>query len=271
MKFSLLDMVQEILSSLDSDEVNSINDTVESYQVAILIRSVFYDLAIDLGLPEHEGLFELNASGDAAKPTLMTVPSNVSLVRNIKYNNKLTADTYANYKEVQFKPFEDFLEDSVGLQGQASTQVGQMTITNNGESFEVMYDKTKMPQFYTTMDDYNIIFDSYLATEDTTLQKSKTMCMGVIYPTFSLTDGFTPDIDPPQFSLLKNRAKVRAFAELKQAPNQEAAGEARRQKIIVQKRKETINTEPFMFKVPRRFGRSGPRTMNIPRNLKNGS
>jgi hypothetical protein len=269
MKFTLLEMVQEILQSMESDEVNSIDDTVESYAVAVLIRSVFYDLAIDLGLPEHEGLFELIASGDSTKPVLMTVPSGVSLVRNIKYNNKLTSETYANYKEVSFKNFEDFLVDQTTLTGQSSN-VGQMTFTSNGDSFEVMYRTDKMPQFYTTMDDNQLIFDSYDSTEDTTLQKSKTMCMGVIYPTFDLTDNFTPDIDPPQFSLLKNRAKVRAFAELKQAQNAEAAGEARRQKIIVQKRKETISTEPFMFKVPRRFGRVGPRLVNIPKSLKQG-
>lgn len=270
MKFSLLEMVQEILSSMDSDECNSIDDTVESWQVALLIRSVFYDLAIDLGLPEHEGLFELNASLDPAKPTLMTVPSNVSLVRNIKYNNQSATDTYSTYKEVSYRPFEEFLEATTGLMGQTSN-VGQMSFTNNADTFEIMYASDKMPQFYTTMDDYTLIFDSYDSTLDTTLQKSKTMCMGVIYPTFDMVNTFTPDIDPPQFSLLKNRAKVRAFAELKQAQNAEAAGEARRQKIIVQKRKETVTTEPFMFKVPRRFGRTGPRVMNIPRSLKQGS
>lgn len=270
MKFTLLEMVQEILSSLDSDEVNSISDTVESYQVALLIRSVFYDLAIDLGLPEHEGLFELTASTDPNKPVLMTVPSNVSLVRNIKYNNKVTGDTYSNYVECFFKPFDQFIQEQSYLKDLTSG-VGEMSFTNNADTFEIMYRTDKMPQFYTTMDDYSLIFDSYDSTEDTTLQKSKTMCMGVIYPAFELDDNFVPDIDVTQFSLLKNRAKVRAFAELKQVPNQEAASEARRQKIIVQKRKETIQNEPFIFKVPRRYGRTGPRVMTIPKYLKQGN
>jgi len=41
MKMTLLEMVQEVLYSIGSDEVNSIADTVESEDVARLIRSTF--------------------------------------------------------------------------------------------------------------------------------------------------------------------------------------------------------------------------------------
>ena len=267
MKFSHLEMVQEILSAMESDEVNDIADTAESTAVSLLLRSVYYDLAIDLGLPEHEGLFELNASGDAAKPTLMTVPVNVSKIYEIKYNNKLSTETYANYLIVDFKRFNDFLETANGLRGSTSG-VGQMTFTNNAESFEIMYQNDKMPQFYTTVDDYTLIFDSYKSTEDTTLQKSKTMCSGVIYPVYTLSNGFVPDLDPSQFSLLKNRAKVRAFAELKQVENREAASETRRQHILVQKRKRTVPDIPPVLNLQTRYGRRGGISDRIPKSQK---
>jgi hypothetical protein len=267
MKFTLLEMTQEILQSMESDEVNSISDTVESYAVAVLLRSVYYDLAIDLGLPEHETLFELDASGDATKPVLMTIPDTVALVRNIKYNIKTATETNSNYRDLIFKPFVEFMTDQNNLRNQ-TTNVGQMTFIQNSESFEVMYMTDQMPRYFTTMDDRTFLFDSYDSTIDTTLQKSKTLCMGVIYPTFSLTDGFIPDLDPSQFSLLKNRAKVRAFAEFKQVPNQEAASEARRQKIIVQKRKRTTPDLDPIFNLPRYGRRDGFNTSPIPKTLK---
>lgn len=252
---------------MESDEINDISDTVESTAVALLIRSVYYDLAIDLSLPEHETLFELNASGSATQPTLMTVPTNVSRVHEIKYNIKEAAETYANYSILDYKKFDEFMEMQNGYRGWTSN-VGQMTYTNNTESFEIMYRSDKMPQFYTTMDDVTLIFDSYDSTEDTTLQKSKTMCLGVVYPTFSLTNGFTPDLDPSQFSLLKNRAKVRAFAELKQVQNQEAASETRRQHILVQKHKRTTPDLPPIFNLQTRYGRRGGMTDRIPKSSK---
>lgn len=253
MRYTLLEIVQLILSSMDSDEVNDINDTVESTQVATLLKSVFYDCAVDLGLPEHEALFELNASGDNAKPTLMTVPSNVTKINWIKYNNKLTTETYSNYLPLTYIHFDQFLDEQQSLR-EMTSDVGSMTFSSNGESFEVLYASDKMPEKYTTFNDRTILFDSYLATEDTTLQKSKTMCSGVLYPTFTLSNTFTPDLDPTQFSYFINRAKVRAFAELKQSANQEAASETRRQKIVVQKRKRTTPNRPELERRPH-YGR----------------
>lgn len=269
MKFTLLDMVQEIASAMDSEEVNSIDDTVESYQIATLIRSVFYDLAIELQLPEHEGLFELNASLDPLKPTLMTIPDTVSLVRNVKYNNQTADDTYSRYEDVNFMNFEDFMEMQRGYQGQTS-DVGEMDYIQNSETFEIMYRSDKMPQWFTTMDDHTFIFDSYDASLDTTLQKSKTMCMGVILPTFDMVDTFTPDLDPTQFSLLKNKAKVRAFLELKQMQHPEATREVRKQQIQTQKNKWNAPREHPLNQIDRHFGRKGVTSTSINRRQKQG-
>lgn len=230
MRYTLLEMVQTILASMDSDEVDSISDTVESQQVATLLKGVYYDLAVDLKLPEHDGLFELTASGSSSQPTLMYVPSAVCRIDQVRYNNKLSTDTYSNYQNVYYKPWNEFQDMQQSLKD-ATSNVGEMTFTNNGESFEIMYWNNRMPTWFSSVDDYTLVFDAYDSDEDTTLQKSKTQCYGAVYPTWTESDAFEPDLDPTQFSYLINRAKVRAFAELKQATNQEAAAETRIQKI----------------------------------------
>ena len=60
---TLLRLVQDILSSLDSDEVNSISDTPESLQVANIVRTTYEDLVSLLDLPEHFSFFELTTAG----------------------------------------------------------------------------------------------------------------------------------------------------------------------------------------------------------------
>jgi len=272
-RYTVLEMTQEILASMDSDNVSSINDTDEAYQVALLLRGVYYDLATELELDEYDTLFELTASGDSAKPTLMTVPTNVIRLDSIKYDNKLTADTYSNWKSVAFTPFNTFLEFQTGLRS-ATSNVGEMDYTLNGTTFNIMYRSNQFPLYYTTMDDYTLVFDGYYSAEDTTLQASKTMCYGSVYPTFTLSDTFEPDLEPQQFAYYRNRAKVRAFAELKQAQNQDAAYETKRQKIAVQKKRRIVEDLPEVYKVGSRFGRRSTtygRSSKIPRFLRNGS
>lgn len=270
-KMTLLEMTQEILSALDSDEVNSISDTTESYQVAVLLRGVYYDLINDLNLPEHYTVFELNASGDSTKPTLMTVPSTIMKVEDVKYNNQLSTEDNSNYQPVEFMPLHDFIIMQQGLRNQTDN-ADQMTYTNTyGESFEIMYRNDKMPQWFTSFDDYTLLFDSYDSDEDTTLQKSKTLCTGKILPTFTLDDSFTPTMDATQFRYYVNKAKVRAFNELKQQVNQEAISEARRQKIVSQNRMRTVPDVRPIDKLPRYGRREGTIGTTIPRRLRNGS
>lgn len=244
MRYTLLEIVQSILSAMDSDEVDSISDTVESYQVALLCKSVFYDIATDLNLPEHNGLFELDASGDNAKPTLMTLPTTVTRLDEIKYDNKATADTYKDYRDVLYMEWPDFFRMQAAL-NQEDENVGQMNVTHNSETFEIMYRDDRMPSYWSTFDDYQILFDSYDSDEDTTLVKAKTMCQGALYPTFTLSDGAYPDISPHQFSYYVNKCKTRAFAELKQAQNPESIAETRRQKVILQKRSRRTQGKTF--------------------------
>lgn len=253
MRYSLLDMVQLILSAMDSDEVNSVSDTVESAQVAKIIKSVFYDMATDLSLPEHESAFQLIASGDPNKPTLMTVPENVTHMKDVYYNYIMTGDTVPEYHKIEYLPFFDFVKRQQSYTDDTNSM--NMTVRFNSEDFTMRVTTDAMPRYYTTLDDNQIIFDSFDQTETTTLQKAKTLCQGTIYPPFNIEDTFYPDLDPTQYSLLINRAKVRAFNELKQQANAEAAGEARRQKIIVQKRKRKVFTEPELFRSTARFGR----------------
>jgi len=253
MRKSLLDMVQLILSSMDSDEVNSISDTIESTQVAKIIESCYYDMITDIFMPEHSTAFQLNASGSSTKPCLMTVPSNVTKIDEIRYNYQETGDTYPDYRIIRFKPFHQFIIDQQALRLD-TTGVGSMVVAHNGENFTFIFRNNKQPEFYSSVDDQTYIFDSYDNTEDSTLQKTKTLCLGTVYPPFSMTDTFYPDIDPTQFSLLINKAKTRAFNELKQQINSESAGEARRQKIIVQKRKRKTQNESELLSTAR-FGR----------------
>lgn len=245
-------MVQHILSAMGSDEVSNYDDTVESYQVALCIKQAFYDCANELGLPEHESLYQLVASGDNDKPCIMTIPTTATRLDTIYYDNKADGAN-SDYVEVKWIDWQDFLTMQKALAND-TTGVDQQVITNNAQSFNVMYRTDAHPRYYTTTDENTLIFDGFNSDVDTTLAAAKTMAYGAIYPTFTLSNTAYPDLDPTQFPYLLAKAKTRCFMEIKQQQNAESAAETRKQKIVVQKRKDLIKKDPAIYDHVR-FGR----------------
>ena len=92
MKMSLLEMTQNILSALNSDQVNSVSDTPESLQVAEAIKSTYFNMLGRYDLPEHNQFFNLQPSNDPTKPVLMYRPDGVTRLEWLKYFDTNPAD-----------------------------------------------------------------------------------------------------------------------------------------------------------------------------------
>lgn len=238
-KKTLLEMTQILLSSLDSDEVNSISDTTESMQVARIIQSVYENIVDISNLPEVKTLFELSPSLDTTLPVVMYKPNNVLDIEWIKYNKTQTGLANPLFLEVEYKPLHSFLDHIYQFNTNNDWTVAT-TIRVNSDDIDIVYMDNKHPSFFTSFDDNTILFDSYYKDYDTTLQKSKTIGYGTISQTFSLSDSFIPHLDERQFSLLINEAKSLAWAELKQTSHQKAEQMAKRGWAALQKTRRNV-------------------------------
>src|SRR5688572_5641087 len=239
MKQSLLELTQEILSALDSDEINSIEDTAEARQVAKIIRTTYFNIIARANLPEHQQMFALNASGDEDLPVLMTKPENVAVLDWVKYDMAEDASE-DSFEYVTILPLQQFMDK---IHSFDITEADVESMEYNDITF--YYKNDKMPEYCTIIDDETIIFDSYDADIDDTLQSSKTVCFGQINPSFSMGDEFTPNLDEQQFPLLLNEAKSLAFLELKQIAHEKAEQESRRQWRTLQRTKKLKRPSDF--------------------------
>lgn len=280
MKMTLLDMTQGILSAMSSDEINSISDTVESMQVANIIKQKYYDIINRLDLPIHEQLLQLQPSLDDTLPTLMYVPDGISSIKWLKYfdSNVLdgnTSDDFAHdlntdltpltnagvsppgYLYITILPNDDFI-NMVTAFNPNDTDVISYTLSDNSNQFPgdfTFYAKNdQQPLYCTIISNYYVLFDGYDSSQDTTLQASKTMALGYVIPAFQLVDSFIPDLTEGQFSLLFNEAKALAFYELKQQPHQLAMQETQRGWSVIQKKKAVVNRPTYFDELPG-FGR----------------
>lgn len=233
MKYTLLEIVQRVLGAMDADEVSSISETPEANDVAHIVKSCYYDIVGFNNLDDHLGVFKLEASADNLKPTLMTVPEEVSRVDWIKYNIAGPATDF-DWVPMRFVNNEEFLYMQ-SMMSTDETNIDSMTIPINGTNFSFKYYNDRMPTCFTVFGETQVVFDGYDSTIETTLTQSRSMGYGQIIPTFTMTDGFIPDLDPRQFQLLINEVISTAFVEKKQTPNPRAENRARKNQILAQK------------------------------------
>lgn len=269
MKQTLLQITQDVLSSLSSDEVNSIGDTSESLQVANMVKQKFFDIASRVPLPENEMLLQLDGSGSTTTPILMYVPDGVASIKWIKYfDSTVTGGSAVGYQDVCILPTRSFI-DTVTKFNPTETGVASFSLSDQttGKNFLFYYRNDRRPQFCTIIKNQFVIFDSYIKTIDDTLQTSKTMAFGQMNPVFLMEDGFIPDLADEQFPLLLNEVKALAFFELKQQPHQLAMQETKRGWSNIQKNKAVTNRPTYFDEIPN-FGRFGRGSYGVPSYFK---
>lgn len=256
MRLTLLEMTQDILSSMDSDEVNSINDTAEALQVATAIKTTYRDIISRSNLPENFEMFELNASLDPAKPTVMYRPQGALSILWLKYDTQLYGDTESNMTKLQYLEPATFTDQVFTYKDQNQNDVVRYYLNGpNTSSVEIVGLNNKPPSFWTSWDDETIIFDSYDKEVDDTLKKSKSLAYGEWEPTFLMEDTFIPDLDPRHFSLLFNESKAWCFAELKQTTHEKAERQSRKGWITLQHQKQSLPADYPFFKTTPDYGR----------------
>lgn len=225
-KKTLLEIVQNILSDLDSEEVNSISNTIEATQVAKVVEDTFYNLVATREIPEHHSLIKLTALSDSNYPTHFTYPANVKSISDVWYD-KSDDDSFA-YGKVECIDNETFLSR---IDGRSDSYV---LVNDKVAGTKLRIGNDKMPSFYTSFDDEYIVMDSYDATVDSTLQNSKIRAMGYTVPVFQQDDDYVPDIDEVLFPYLINEAKSVCFSLFKGGVDPKIDQAARRQKSYVQ-------------------------------------
>ena len=234
MRYTLLELVQRVLESMESDEVSSISETPESISVTNIIKECYFDIVGDISMDEQEGLFKLDSSGDNNLPCLMYIPSIASRLQWLQYNKGPL--NFPEYRDVRYVTNEEYIYYQVGYDPD-NTHIIQMTIPLNGSNFIFNVKTDAYPTYYTIFDERSVVFDAYSAVDETTLSQARTLAFGSINAGFEFRNDWVPDIDPRQFQLLLQDAKQTAFTELKQAQNPLAEKKYRRNKILAQKNK----------------------------------
>ena len=234
MKLTLLDIVQSVLSDINSDNVNSIGDTEEALQVASIVKDTYYQLAASRNWPTHRQLLQLNASGTTSRPTHIRLPADVHQVADceIRYNMEKVGETRKRYEKVDYLYPDEFLD----FTNDRNSDLDNIDIVLDVNGVDILIKTDENPSYWTSFDDDYIVFDSYDLGVDAALQNSKLQVMAYTTPSWSMSDTFIPDLPVDAFPLLLAEAKSQAFIAIKEIPNEKMEQIAQRHSRTLSRR-----------------------------------
>ena len=225
-KLTVLEIVQDILNDMDSDEVNSLDDTIESQQIAAIVKTTYNEIIDGRDeWPHLNTLVQLEGLADSTKPNYLKMPDNLQTLKWVKYNKRKSTDTKDKYHEVMYLEPKDFM-DYINQRDSSATNVTSIT---DFSSINLLIRNDHAPTYWTSFDDEYLVFDAYDSAIDSTLQTSKNQAEGPRDATFTISDTFVPDLPAKAFSYLLAEAKSVAFNSIKQVANPKEEQRSKRQ------------------------------------------
>ncbi len=227
---TLIEMVQDILLDMGSDDVTSYTDTVESQQVASIIRDTYDHIIVGKDWPHLYKLFTVASTGNNT-PTRMLLPETLMSLNFVKYNKKQLNDLRERWEEVPFVEPKEFLE-LTAARNSGADNVKIVSDPDSGIEFNIY--TNKHPTMYTSFSEISVTFDGYNGdVEDgARLFTFNTMAYGKLYPNITMTDSLIFPMPVEGFTLLLEEAKSAAFLTVKEMPNTKAE-----QRAITQRRR----------------------------------
>ncbi len=211
-KLTLLKITNSILSSMDSDEINSINDTEESLQVARVVEEVYLELMSQKDWPHLKLVRELDGLSDSTKPNFLQIPAGIAEIKKVKYDVSILGATDISIADIRYTEPEDFI--TLVHQRRSNDANVQTVTTTKGVPLFIKNDTA--PSRWTSFDEDFLVFDSFDNTVDTTMQGSKSVVFAVRIPTFTQSDTHTPDLPESMFPLLLAESKRSCHLYFKQ-------------------------------------------------------
>jgi len=224
-KYTLIEIVTDILSDMDGDYVSNINDTDEAMQVAQIVKTTYQAMMSNRNWPHTARVISLTPYSDSERPTHMSIDDNIKELISVYYDTRKSPSDRINFTQMKYLDPDAFLRNT----NQRNSTDVNTTVVTDPSGIKFLISSNKAPQYFTSFNDTDLVFDSYDAGADSTLQSSKVQARAYIIPEFEMENDFIPDLPDEAFIILIEESKSKAMFKLKQTQDVKAEQEASRQ------------------------------------------
>lgn len=221
---NLLDIVNTVLEPLNESYVDTLDETDRSLQVARLVKEVYYTGMANRNWPHKTKPVTMQPYG-VDTPTHLIIPSDVKEIQEIKYDTARVTDTRKKYSKLDYMTPVDFIDYT----NSRNSSKSDVTVVTDPSGIELLIKNDKPPQYWTSLDQERVVFDSYDSAVDSTIRRSKQQVYVVKSTEFLLEDDYILDLPEEAFPWLIAEAKAWASVEIKQEINPKAEQISRQQ------------------------------------------
>lgn len=249
-KMTNLEMVQNILSSMDADNVNSISDTEEANQVEIVLKEVYENIISRRQWDFLRKTRQLENVGDLTRPNKMKIPETVTRVTCFRWKTNDPDTGLLRWKELKYLHPCDFIAHTQGRDVQRLLEEERLLEVFNDDNVDIPMILDKEPEYWTSFDDAFIYIDNFILEVDETATSGRTSVTVVQQQLFTAGDTEVQFMPVEMFPLFLAESKSTCWLNFKGAANQKAEQVASRQYIKMREEEPTI-------KAPREFWNYG--------------
>jgi len=240
-KRSILQLVQQLGEGIGSDEIDTLNETIEASEIATILEQVVSEVISRKRwefISDRVRQLDARAGGSTQLNTL-SIPSDVTKINCLRYRdtNNLTVTSFLDVMYMQ--PCEFITH----VQARDSADANITAIANeDGVLINVLTDNA--PTRWTSFDEENITFDAYDASLGTGNLIADSVIIADIIPAIDFTDpDATLKVPERMETLIFNEALVTCNYRLRQTADPRADRVARRQHIALKEHAAITNND----------------------------
>lgn len=224
-KRTILQLVQDLGAATGSDEIDTLDETIEATDIAKILKRTFQEV---LSRRDWEFIkdrvlqLDARAGGDT-KIFNLTIPLNVTRLQCVKY-----VDDNGKFPEIKYMQPCDFIDM---VQSRDVTLANVTAILNDdGVAINIITDSP--PEFYTSFDEINLSFDAHDSTRGTGNLVADSVIVANVIPTVDFTDPTAVLPIPERMEIMIfTEAQATCNYELRQVADPRSERIARRQNI----------------------------------------
>lgn len=250
-KRTILKLVQELGEGIGSDEIDSLDETIEASEIAAILAQTVKEILDRKTWEFMTGKIRQldDRAGGSTQLNTLLIPSDVNHIDCVRYKDVVTA----KFKDLNYMKACDFL---VMLQSRDVT-LPEITGIINDDNVVLNTFTDRVPQHWTSFDEVTITFDAYDVASGVGNIAADSVIIANVVPVTDFTDPLAVlNIPERMESLVFNEALSTCNYRLRQTIDPRADRISRRQNISLREN-EHVTKKDTMERTYGRRSRSG--------------